>query len=151
MWEELTPETVKQVWAEAVDIYSKGEELFLPRKLEAVAREVQAAYEEENPRAGIIADYLDRRLPDGWDDMDIYSRRSWLESGAEGTTQRQQVCTLELWAEALGGNPDKLDRYALKEIRDIMAGLPEWRRTKDKLTTIRPYGRQRYYERTTKE
>jgi predicted P-loop ATPase len=151
MWEELTPETVKQVWAEAVDIYSKGEELFLPRKLEAVAREVQATYEEENPRAGIIADYLDRRLPDGWDDMDLYSRRSWLESGAEGTTERQQVCTLELWAEALGGNPDKLDRYALKEIRDIMAGLPAWRRPKDNRTTIRPYGRQRYYERTSTE
>ncbi len=149
MWEELTPETVKQVWAEAVELYKAGEDLYLPRKLEAVAREVQEAYEEENPRAGIIVDYLDRRLPAGWESMDLYARRSFLEGEAEGVIERQTVCIMEIWAEALNGNPDKLDRYAIKEIRDIMAGLPDWGRQKNKLTTIRPYGRQRYYERRT--
>jgi hypothetical protein len=151
MWEELTPEVVRLIWGEAVELYKAGESLYLPRKLEAVAREVQAAYEEENPRAGIIADYLDRMLPAGWDDMDLYARRSFLEGEAEGVTQRQTVCLLEIWAEALCGNPDKLDRYAIKEIRDIMAGFPEWQRSKNKFLTIKPYGRQRYYERSTKE
>ena len=148
MWAELTPDTVAKIWAEAVEIYRKGEELFLPKELETVAREVQEAYEEENPRAGIVADYLDRLLPAGWDDMDLYARRSFLEGDAKGTTQRQNVCIMEIWAEALCGNPDKLDRYAIKEIRDIMAGLPEWKRSGNKRTTIRPYGRQRYYERS---
>ena len=151
MWEELTPDVVRQVWAEAVELYKAGEDLYLPRKLEAVAREVQAAYEEENPRAGIIAEYLDRLLPAGWDGMDLYARRSFLEGEAEGVTERQTVCILEIWAEALNGNPDKLDRYAIKEIRDIMAGLSGWQRAKNKTTTIRPYGRQRYYERNVKE
>jgi predicted P-loop ATPase len=151
MWEELTPEMVKLIWAEAVELYKAGEELYLPRTLEAVAREVQEAYEEENPRAGIIADYLDRLLPAGWEGMDLYARRSFLEGEAQGTVERQTVCILEIWAEALNGNPDKLDRYVIKEIRDIMAGLPDWRREKAKTATIRPYGRQRYYERTTKE
>lgn len=151
MWEELTPEAIGQIWAEAVAIYRKGEKLYLPRELEKVAREVQEAYEEENPRAGIIADYLDRLLPDGWEAMDLYARRSYLEGEAEGRTKRQTVCILEIWAEALGGNPDKLDRYAIKEIRDIMTTLPEWKRSGNKRTTIRPYGRQRYYERNTDE
>jgi len=150
MWEELTAEMIKQIWAEAVEIYRAGEELYLPRSLETIAREVQETYEEENPRAGIIADYLDRLLPAGWEDMDLYARRAWLESEAEGTTKRQTVCTLEIWAEALSGNPDKLDRYAIKEIGDIMAGRTEWKRSGNKRTTIRPYGRQRYYERTDK-
>jgi hypothetical protein len=118
--------------------------------LEAVAREVQEAYEEENPRAGIIADYLDRMLPAGWEDMDLYARRSFLEGSADGVAQRQTVCILEIWAEALNGNPDKLDRYAIKEIRDIMARLPDWRRERNKFATIKPYGRQRYYERSDK-
>lgn len=148
MWEELTPETVRQIWAEAVHWYRQGEALYLPRELEAVAREVQEAYEEENPRAGIIADYLERLLPPGWETMDLYARRQFLEGETEGVTRRSTVCILEIWAEALNGNPDKLDRYAIKEIRDIMAGLPEWRRSGNKRTTIRPYGRQRYYERT---
>ena len=151
MWEELTPEAVRQIWAEAVALYKEGEELFLPRVLEATAREVQEAYEEENPRAGIIADYLDRRFPAGWDEMDLYARRSFLEGEAEGVTERQTVCILEIWAEALSGNPDKLDRYAIKEIRDIMATMPGWKRSKNKTMTIKPYGRQRYYERNTEE
>jgi hypothetical protein len=149
MWDELTPETVSQIWAEAVELYKAGEELFLPRELEKIAREVQESYEEENPRAGIIADYLDRLLPPGWDDMDIYARRQWLESDAEGTVPRTVVCTLEIWVEALIGNPDKLDRYIGKEIRDIMARMPGWGRSGKKRKSIRPYGQQRFYERIT--
>lgn len=148
MWEDLTPATVRLIWAEAVEIYRNGEELYLSRELEKVAREVQEAYEEENPRAGIVADYLERLLPEGWETQDIYTRRQWLETDAQGTTRRTSVCTLEIWAEALNGNPDKLDRYAAKEIRDIMAGLPEWRHQGNKRVTVGPYGRQRYYERS---
>lgn len=151
MWEELTPETVALIWAEAVEIYRKGEKLYLTRELEKMAREVQEAYEEENPRAGIVAEYLDRLLPEGWEGLDLYTRRQWLETEAQGTTRRTTVTTLEIWAEALSGNPDKLDRYAAKEIRDIMASLPEWRHRGNKKITARPYGRQRYYERSTND
>ena len=147
MWEELTPETVRQVWGEAVELYKKGEDLYLPRELEKVAREVQEAYEEENPRVGIVAEYLDRLLPDDWEGQDLYTRRQWLETDAEGTHRRDTVCSLEIWAEALGGNPDKLDRYGIKEIRDIMAALG-WRHKGNKRITAGPYGRQRYFERS---
>ncbi len=147
LWDELTPETVRLIWAEAVEIYKQGEKLYLPRSLEAKAREVQESYEEENPKAGIIADYLDRLLPEDWDTLDLYARRAWLEGDAEGTVQRAAVCTLEIWAEALGGNPDKLDRYAAKEIRDIMAGLTDWGHKGANRLTFKPYGRQRYFER----
>ncbi len=147
MWEELTPETVRLIWAEAVELYRKGEELYLPRELEKVAREVQEAYEEENPRVGIVAEYLDRLLPDDWEGQDLYTRRQWLETDAQGTHRRDTVCSLEIWAEALGGNPDKLDRYGIKEIRDIMAALG-WRHKGNKRITAGPYGRQRYFERS---
>ncbi len=147
MWDELTPETVQQVWGEAVELYRKGEKLYLPRELEAAAREVQETYEEENPRVGIVAAYLDRLLPEGWDDLDLYTRRQWLETDAKGTVRRTTVCTLELWAEALGQNPDKFDRYASKELRDIMAKLPEWRNKGNTRRTFKNYGQQRYFER----
>ena len=148
-WEDLTPEVVRSIWAEAVEIYRRGEPLYLTKKMEAVAREIQSAYEEENPRAGIVTDYLDRLLPEDWEAMDLYARRAWLESGAEGTIPRTAVCTLEIWAEALGGNPDKLDRYGSKDIRDIMAGLPEWKRPKNDRRRVQLYGQQRIYERRT--
>lgn len=148
MWDDLTPEKVRLIWGEAVEIYRKGETLYLPKQLEALAREVQASYEEENPKAGIVEEYLDRLLPEDWDSQDTYSRRQWLETDAEGVHRRETVCTLEIWAEALGGNPDKFDRYASKEIREIMAGLPGWKHRGNHKRSAGPYGRQRYYERS---
>ena len=150
-WEELTDDVIAQIWAEAVEIYNKGEKLYLSKAMEAKAKEIQEAYEEENPRAGIIAEYLDRLLPEDWASKDSYSRRAWLESDAVGTVERTVVCSLEIWTEALGGNPDKFDSYAAKEISGIMSKWPEWKRSGNKLRTISPYGRQRYYERNTEE
>ena len=149
LWEELNEDTVRLIWAEAVELYKKGEKLYLTKKLEDMAREIQASYEEENPKTGIVAEYLERLLPQGWDNLDVYARRQWLETDAVGTVERTTVCTLEIWAEALNGNPDKLDRYVAKEIRDIMAGLPDWKHKGAERRTMRPYGRQRYYERRT--
>lgn len=147
IWETLTPDTVRQVWAEAVELYKAGEPLYLDAKLEQAAREVQASYEEENPRAGIILEYLERLLPDDWAGLDTYTRRQWLDTDAVGVHRRMTVCTLEIWAEALGGDPSRLDRYAAKEIRDIMETLPGWRHKGSQKITAPPYGRQRYYER----
>lgn len=147
MWDELTPDTVSCIWGEAVELYKAGEPLYLSGRLEAQAREIQEAYEEENPMAGVVLEYLERLLPAGWDDMDIYARRQWLESSAEGAVRRTTVCTMEIWVEAMGGSPDRIDRYAGKEIRDILAKLPGWRHQGSKQRTIKPYGRQKFYER----
>lgn len=149
VWDDLTPDIVRLIWGEAIEAYKQGEELYLSGELEAEARRVQSDYEEENPKKGIVAEYLDRLLPVGWEKLDLYSRRQWLETDAVGTIKRQTVCNIEIWAEALGCNPDKLDRYATKEVRDIMNSMDGWRRSKDRVL-IEPYGRQRYYERVEK-
>ena len=151
LFEELTPDLIQLIWAEAVKIYRAGEKLFLPKELETRAREIQATYEEENPKVGIVADYLSRLLPEDWDNRDTYDRRAWLESEAVGTVQREVVCIFEIWVEALGGHPDRLDRYAIKEVLDIMSALPQWKRQGNKQITIKPYGRQKYYQRGTEE
>jgi len=147
LWDTLSDDVVRQIWAEAVHLFKNGEKLYLPKDIEKMAREVQERYEEENPRAGIVAEYLEKLLPEDWETLDIYTRREWLASGAVGTVKRSTVCTLEIWAEALGGSPDKIDRFAAQEIRNIMTGLPEWKHQGSKRTTIHPYGRQRYFKR----
>ena len=148
-WTDLTPEIVKQIWGEAVALYKKGESLRLSAKLEAVAQEVQARYEEENPRVGMVTEYLDRLLPTDWDDMDLSARRYWLGTKTNvGTVRRESVCTSEIWAEALNQNPDKMDRMAISEVRNIMAKIPEWVHQGTARRMFGPYGRQRYYQRT---
>lgn len=146
VWKDLTPEIVDLVWAEAVAYYKQGEKLYLPPDLEAVAREVQTDYEEDNPRVGVVAEYLDRLLPEGWDKLDLYTRRQWLETDAKGVHRRDYVCNLEIWTEALGLSPDRYDRYAAKDVRDIMAKIPNWRRANGRYY-FPPYGQQRYFKR----
>ena len=149
MWDELTDEVIKQIWAEAVEIYKRGEPLYLSKNIEKVAREIQEYYEEENPRAGVVAEYLDKLLPTNWGEMDLYARREWLESSSDqGTEKRATVCTMEIWAEALGGNPDKIDRYSVKEINEIMSRLSDWRHQGNLKINTQRYGRQRYYTRS---
>ena len=147
LWEDLTPEMVRLIWAEAVHYYQKGEKLYLSKELEAAAREVQETYEEENPKVGIVTQYLERLLPEDWDAKDSYSRRTWLEGSDSGTVPRETVCTLEIWVEALGMNPDRFDRYASKEVREIMEKIPKWRHQGNAQITAKPYGRQRYYKK----
>ena len=152
LWDGLTADTVRLIWAEAVELFKKGEKLYLPKDIEKLAREVQEAYEEENPRTGLVAAYLDKLLPADWEEKDTYTRRAWLEANAQdGTEERTDVCTLEIWAEALGENPNRFDRYASMEVRNIMASLPEWRYQGNKRKTIRPYGRQRYFKKETEK
>ena len=149
MWDELTSEVIQQIWAEAVELFKMGEKLFLPKSMETTAREVQKTYEEENPRAGIVAAYLEKLLPANWSEMDVYTRREWLESSSEqGTIKRTTVCTLEIWSEAFGYTPERIDRYGVKEIHDIMEGLSEWKHQGNLKVTAHPYGRQRYYKRS---
>ncbi|MBO7274849.1 MAG: hypothetical protein J6V15_00600, partial [Clostridia bacterium] len=50
MWDDLTPEKVALIWGEAVELFRRGEKLYLPKDLERVAREVQETYEVETPR-----------------------------------------------------------------------------------------------------
>lgn len=147
VWDCLTPDIVRLVWGEAVEAYKNGEKLYLSGKLEADARVIQESYQEENANIGIVAEYLDRLLPDGWKNLDLYTRRQWLETDAKGTDKRETVCNLEVWAEALGRDPGRFDRYAAMEMSDIMNNMPGWRRSKNGTKVHPPYGSQRYYER----
>ena len=147
MWEELTPETVRLIWGEAVQMYQKGEPLFLSPELERTARDVQAAYEEENSKQGLVERYLDRLLPEKWPDMDIYSRRQWLEGSEVGIVPRDKVSRIEIWVEALGQSPERMDRYASKEIGAIVSKISGWRYMGSSVIACGPYGRQRYYRK----
>ena len=73
---ELTE--VDQVWAEALNCYHAGEELYLKGDIAAEAYHRQLDAMESDDREGIIEEYLGRLLPAEWDSMDLYQRRSFL-------------------------------------------------------------------------
>ena len=144
-FDELDDELLRQIWGEAIQIWRKGEKLYLSHALEEEARRIQSNYEVEDPRAGLIEAYLNRLLPEEWDDMDEYSRKTWLDSDAVGKEQRQVVSGYEIAVEALGVNPKK-DTWVSKDIAKIMEQFPEWRRAESTILR-KPYGYQRYWRR----
>ena len=101
----MTPETVDQIWAEAISIYKDGEELYLKGKEAAEAYVAQQEAMESDEREGIVEDYLERLLPADWDTMDLYQRRSYLgggefeAEGRTGTVVRERFCLMEVWCE----------------------------------------------------
>lgn len=127
-------ESVDQIWAEAIVRYREGEELYLKGSVAAEAYVRQQEAMESDDREGIVADYLDTLLPDDWDNMDLYQRRSFL-SGSEfggvpntGTMLRERVCIMEIWCECFGKERQNLKRTESYEVESILNKIPGWKR-----------------------
>ncbi len=150
--EALTPEMVDQIWAEVYVLYQKDKSLLLPRHLAETARELQEAHTEGSEKVGLIADYLDKKLPERWDDMDLYERREYLEKYGgegepEGTVERQKVCTLEIWCEVFGGTKQNFTNAGARELNGIMQSMAGWKNANSIQQFGNLYGKQRAFVR----
>lgn len=147
--DDLNEYEVGQVWAEVIELYKRGETLYLDADLEAVARSVQREHTEQDARAGIVQKYLDTLLPDNWDDITVYDRRNFIrgdELQPAGTVKRDRVCAAEIWFEALGGTEKDFTKTAAKDVNNIMRSLEGWEASDSTLSFGR-YGVQRGFKR----
>ena len=149
LWEDMTPDVVDQLWAEALHYYEAGELLYLPADLECEARDRQRDNSESgaDERIGVIQNFIDTLLPADWNSRSIDSRRRWLLDGdplrAYGVIQRETVCAVEVLAECFGERIDEKTRYKTRDINALfrlmgLKALP--------MKRIPLYGKQRLYE-----
>ena len=111
-----------QAWAEALDVYFKeNPKLILPKKLQKRMIEAQESFTEEDPRVGIIQEFLDNSSDD-------------------------RHCILSIWREALcyDGTPD---RKTTNELHDIMRNNIKGYVAENGKKRCREYGIQRCYLR----
>lgn len=151
---ELTE--VDQIWAEAVEYYNCGEELFLKGEIAQQAYEKQRDAMESDDREGIVEEYLNTLLPHEWSDMDLYERKNYL-NGTEfgevkkyGTEMRDKVCTMEIWCECFGKPRESIRKADSYEIEGILYKLGGWERYPGNAsgkTRIPGYGVQKTYVR----
>lgn len=151
---ELTE--VDQIWAEVVEYYNCGEELFLKGEIAQQAYEKQRDAMESDDREGIVEEYLNTLLPHEWSDMDLYERKNYLngtefgEVKKHGTEMRDKVCTMEIWCECFGKPRESIRKADSYEIEGILYKLGGWERypgnTSGK-TRIPGYGVQKTYIR----
>lgn len=139
---------IDQIWAEAVYLYRKGENLYLSKEAEKIATIQQKLHSEADERRGLIEAYLNKLLPEDWDTMDLYERRAFMEDplSEKGKIDRVYVCVAEIWCECLGKNKEDMDRYKTRDINDIMRGLDEWEQV-NSTRNFKIYGKQKYYAR----
>ena len=147
----FTAEERDQIWAEAKAIWESGEKLYLEASLSKEAEEAQRDAMEVDERQGMVEEYLEALLPNNWDSMDIYARRSYMTdkdapTSPIGKVRRETVSNAEIWTECFGRNLAELkpaDSYALAALMTRVSG---WQRTKVK-KRIPIYGEQRLYSR----
>ena len=117
---------IRQCWAEAKYLYDVGElNPYADRSLLEIIRKKQAAAVEDDYRVGMIEAYLNEKDKNGND--------------------RDMVCVVELWQEALKeyGKPNKRDSV---EIGMIMSSFTDWEKS-SKAFRVNNYGVQRVWFR----
>lgn len=131
---DITQEELLQIWAEAKHYYGKKESLYLSAELSEMAEKEQRAAMESDEREGIIRDFLDRKLPENWDSMNLYERKEFLNGDEFGTglqdgiIERQRVCIAEIWCECFGKDKGSLKRQDSNELAAIMARIEGWKK-----------------------
>ena len=147
---------VDQIWAEAIQLYKEGEELFLKGKEAEEAYKMQQAAMESDDREGIVEEYLERLLPSNWAGMDIYQRRAFLGGGefetvgVTGTVVRERVCIMEIWCECFGKerqNLKKSDSYEIEGILNKIGGWKKYEANTSGKTKVPLYGVQKTFVR----
>lgn len=151
---------IDQIWAEAIERYRSGEELYLKGNLAADAYVMQQDAMEADDREGVIYDYLEALLPENWDRMDLFQRRSFLGGSefdglpAAGTVRREKVCIMEIWCECFGKERQNLKRGDSYEVESILMKVGGWEPItgqKSNKTRFPLYGPQKTFVRCSRK
>lgn len=140
-----------QLWAEAVARWRMGEALHLTPELEVVARVIQEEHRARHPWEGLIADFLDQKIPDEWSRWDLPQRQAWRGGGVKYdgvAVPRSRVCAAEIWCEVLGKQRGDMRQRDSREINSLLERVPGWENI-GAAKAGKPYGTQRCYERKT--
>lgn len=151
---------VDQIWAEAIERYKAHEELFLKGALAEEAVTQQRDAMESDDREGLVAEYLETLLPEGWDKLDLYQRRNHLNGGEFGeplgaaAIRRSQVCVMEIWCECFCKNRESIRKGDSYEIEGILNKIGGWKKFDGNKTGkkhVPLYGPQRVFVRSEGE
>ncbi|MGG1534527.1 VapE domain-containing protein [Brevibacillus agri] len=137
---------VPQIYAEAFVYWQLGEPLYLSGQAEAEAKEQQEIHRESSAKEGVIREFVERRVPVGWEKRSLSERRMyWTGEFGRGdveTVERDRICAAEVWCECLGGDLKYMKRTDAIEINGILAMIPGWKRYGSSFR-FGPYGQQK--------
>lgn len=149
VWKDLTDDEITQLWAEAKARWLAGEPLYLSGMVEEEALIKQEAHREVSVREGLIASFVERKVPVDWSKWTIDRRRDFW-CGATHTpdgkqlelVDRDRIAAVEIWCELFNGNIKDIKQSDTREINAVLARLTGWKRSDNPLR-FGPYSLQR--------
>ena len=131
-WE--VADVVEQTLGGGVCCFSTGRRCTTP-EVERLAEAEQTEALESDVREGMIAEYLEKLLPEDWDRMDLSERRGFLRGdlftggSRVGTARRTVVSAVEIWAECFGKEPTAIRRSDTYDIFGMLMKIGGWEST----------------------
>ena len=150
------PEVIDQMWAEAYMLWILGESLYPDAEMAEEAEREQEAHRHEDPRKGIIEEFLKQPVPVGWYSMNSITRLSYLSNPkiyTGETMARDKICALEIWVECFHRAKADMTQRESRQINGILSEIlkdkPEWMR--NNLRFGADYGAQRGFSKCNGE
>ena len=131
VWTDLAGE-IDQIWAEAMVRWRLGEPLYLQGELEDAAKIKQEEHREVSTREGIVLDFIAKQVPEDWAKWPLDRRRMFWAGAVQGDLKlvdRNKICALEVWCEALDGRQKDIQYRDSAEINGILEACEGWRKT----------------------
>ena len=149
---DITQDEVDQIWAEVLQLVDQGESLILSGEVADEALKQQKEAMITDPREEKVRMYLDTLLPADWYSRDLDGRRDFLYGtecpAPEAILRRDFVSCQEIWCECFGNSLKIMESKDTYTIKKILAKLPNWEASGDRVNVGAEYGRQRGYRRT---
>ena len=158
-WLSALQSVVHQLWAEALERYKQGEEIYITDgNILTVAEQEQRNHFDENPLQSDIYNFLDILLPppQEWYSMTLEQRKKYIhavQSGEDtlkslrraGVYRRDRVSIKEIMCELYGYELNQpIERKISLDISRSLTALG-WHKT-GKAERINPYGLQRIFK-----
>lgn len=150
------PDVIDQMWAEAYMLWILGESLYPDAEMAEEAEREQEAHRHEDPRKGIIEEFLKQPVPVGWYSMSSITRLSYLSNPKIYTGEtmlRDKICALEIWVECFHRAKADMTQRESRQINGILSEIlkdkPEWMR--NNLRFGADYGAQRGFSKCNGE
>lgn len=122
---------VDQIWAEAYMYWSLSENVYLSLDEEEEAKSQREIHEEINAKAGLIKEFLSKKVPLDWDKKTQVERKMfWAnEFGQQSieTVDRDKITAIEILCECFGAELKHIKRQDTREINEIIKGFSDWK------------------------
>lgn len=132
VWNDLTDYEIDMLWAESYVRWQMGEPLYLSGAIEEAAKIKQEEHREVSSREGIIRDFLEKQVPEYWSKWPLDKRRMFWAGAVQDNVKlvdRDRICAVEIWCEALGGSIREMKNADTREINRCLSLMPGRKRS----------------------